>query len=113
MFKLLFTLLLSVVVARWMYAETALMFPRAVPAIDYLLEEVQIPTHDQWSKDSTDKILNGAATVADKVLHMTGAGAKQRPQHSTSASQVSSSCTRTNQLDFCEVGAAQNKRTTL
>ena len=72
--KLLFSLLVSVVFARWIYAETALMFPRAVPALDYLLDEVQIPTHDQWSKDSTDKLLSGATQIMGTVLEATGMG---------------------------------------
>jgi hypothetical protein len=83
MVKLLFSLFFSVVVGRWCYAEFALMFPKAAPAIDYLLDEVQIPTHDQWSQDSTDRILIGAAAVADSMLKLAGVGGKDHSRHAS------------------------------
>lgn len=39
---------LWVLIARWAYAEVKLSVPNLIPFIDYSLEQVQIPTHDQW-----------------------------------------------------------------
>jgi hypothetical protein len=48
MFRLLLATFFYVTLGRWMYAELTLIVPSALPAIDYALEKVQIPTHDEW-----------------------------------------------------------------
>jgi len=50
MLRLLLSFFLTVVVARWVYSEIQLSLPQAVPAIDYVLKKVQIPTHDKWDR---------------------------------------------------------------
>ena len=48
MIRFFFSFCLTVIVARWIYAEVQMTLPEVVPAIDYALENVQIPTHDKW-----------------------------------------------------------------
>ncbi|NDC36451.1 MAG: hypothetical protein EBZ48_00170 [Proteobacteria bacterium] len=48
MFRFAFRLVLWVTVARWMYAEAALLVPSSVPYIEAALQKIQIPTHDKW-----------------------------------------------------------------
>lgn len=51
MIRFIFRLVLWVTVARWMYAEAAIVVPSSVPYIEAALHNIQIPTHDRW-KDS-------------------------------------------------------------
>ena len=57
MFRLLLSISLSVVIARWAYQEVELCVPQLVPYIDYSLERVQIPTHDKWLKTALTNAL--------------------------------------------------------
>ena len=50
MFRFAFKLILWVTVARWMYAEAAMIAPSSVPYIEAALMKIQIPTHDQWDE---------------------------------------------------------------
>ena len=70
MLRLIFTLFISVTVARWFYSETKLMIPGALPIIDALLHATQIPTHDKWPKHSLEQIYSfvGAVTREAVVL---------------------------------------------
>ncbi len=69
MLRICFSLFVSVTVARWIYSEAEIIAPSVLPAIDYVLESTQIPTHDKWSQDSLAQILNVAhgVTVAAKT----------------------------------------------
>jgi len=49
MFRIVFIVCFSIVFSRWVYAEVDQAFPNMTPVIDYALERVQIPTHDQWN----------------------------------------------------------------
>ena len=68
MVRLVFSMFMWVTVARWLYAEAQLTVPGVVPAIDGLLEVVQIPTHDQWSKESIEwLVVQGEQLVSATV----------------------------------------------
>lgn len=70
MVRLVFTFLLTVVVARWMYSEVQVSFPQAVPFIDYALEKVQIPTHDQWDYQKINAFVDEIAALAQEQKQM-------------------------------------------
>jgi hypothetical protein len=70
MMKILCTILISAMLGRWIYAETEILVPNAIPVVDAVLEHASIPTHDQWSKDSVE------------VLYRRLAGAYQAAQNS-------------------------------
>ncbi len=57
------TLLFSVAVGRWMYAEIGLIMPGALPALDYVLQATSIPTHDKWPKDSMDQLVTAVSSA--------------------------------------------------
>lgn len=65
MVRLLFTMFMWVTVARWLYAEVELSAPFLVPAVDSLLEVVQIPTHDQWPEEPLHAALSEARVYLD------------------------------------------------
>ncbi len=48
MLRLVFSLFLWVSVGRWTYSEIELLAPKAIPAVDALVEFLDIPTHDKW-----------------------------------------------------------------
>lgn len=54
MVRLLLTMLFSIAVARWSYSEVKLVFPSALPFIDFALRKVEIPTHDKWEELAKD-----------------------------------------------------------
>jgi hypothetical protein len=47
----MFSMVMWVTVARWVYSEAELSAPVLIPVFDSILEVVQIPTHDQWSAE--------------------------------------------------------------
>lgn len=59
MFRLMLSMLLWVTVGRWVYSEAELAAPVLVPVFDSILEVVQIPTHDQWSREPFEAALAG------------------------------------------------------
>ena len=61
MVRLAITFFAMVVTARWIYSEVQMSFPRAVPAIDYALEKVQIPTHDKWDREKISEVVQTVA----------------------------------------------------
>jgi hypothetical protein len=63
MLKLIFTLVVSVSISRWIYAEVQLVAPAALPALDYVVERTEIPTHNTWSKDSFARVLAGVGKL--------------------------------------------------
>lgn len=63
MIRLIFTMCFWVVVARWIYAETYVRFPTALPAIDYALDTVRIPTSDQWDLSQVEQVVGKIAEV--------------------------------------------------
>lgn len=64
MLRRLFNLIIYVTVARWMYAEIQLTAPQLVPALDYCLQVVTIPTHDKWPKESMEEFLRSVEVAA-------------------------------------------------
>jgi len=60
--RIVFSLCLWVVVARWGYSEMKILCPDAIPAVDYVLEHVQIPTHDKWPKEAALKLISSITT---------------------------------------------------
>lgn len=48
MFRLIFSLLFWVTLARWGYQEIALYSPEVTPFIDRFIERFTPPTHDKW-----------------------------------------------------------------
>jgi hypothetical protein len=54
--------MLSVVFARWAYAEIDQAFPEVSPVIDYALETVAIPTHDNWDLTRMEEIVRSFAS---------------------------------------------------
>jgi hypothetical protein len=68
MFRILGKLCFWVLIARWGYAELQLILPSATPAIDYALENVQIPTHDKWNAESLDQFLLAVRTRTEDSL---------------------------------------------
>lgn len=63
MFRLMFSMVLWVTVGRWVYAEAELSAPTLVPVLDSIMEVVQIPTHDRWSKEPFEAALSGVREV--------------------------------------------------
>jgi hypothetical protein len=68
MLRFLFTLLASITFGRWIYSEVKLVIPSALPTLDFLLQKTEIPTHDQWSQDSLDKIFRVVGTAANQIV---------------------------------------------
>jgi hypothetical protein len=66
MFRLMFSMLMWVTVARWVYSEVELSAPVLIPVFDSILEVVQIPTHDQWSADPFKAVLAGMREVLNE-----------------------------------------------
>jgi hypothetical protein len=48
MLRFFFSLILYVVVARWIYAELQILSPSLVPLVDSGVRALTIPTHDKW-----------------------------------------------------------------
>lgn len=70
MIRLFFSFFLTVVVARWIYAETKMVVPGAVPVIDFALDKVQIPTHDKWDSKSKEltSMVNDLSSLASSLV---------------------------------------------
>ena len=64
MIRFFFSFCLTVVMARWIYAEVQMTLPEVVPAIDYALESVQIPTHDRWDGKTLGALVEDLQSVA-------------------------------------------------
>lgn len=67
MLRFVISLLFFCVIGRWLYAELELIYPRAVPAVDRLLAKVEIPTHDQWSREQIARIVQTAISSLEAV----------------------------------------------
>jgi len=63
MFRLMFSMLMWVTVARWMYSEAELSAPVLIPVFDSIMEVVQIPTHDTWSREPFEAAISGVREV--------------------------------------------------
>ena len=79
MLRLVLSISLSVVIARWAYQEVELCAPHLTPYIDLALDRVQIPTHDKWLKTAVTNALQivnenmpeeGYAAPAKKVSRL-------------------------------------------
>lgn len=64
MIRFLFACLFYTTIARWGYAEMSLMFPSAMPYINQVLAEVQIPTHVSWSRESMHEYVD---SISEKL----------------------------------------------
>ena len=62
--RIVFSCFLWIIIGRWIYEEVKILAPSAIPAVDYVLENVQIPTHDKWSKEKFEKVF---ATLSEKT----------------------------------------------
>lgn len=65
MIRLIFRFALTIVVARWMYAEVQLSYPDMIPSIDSALELVQIPTHDKWDQEKLGALAQAVEGLAN------------------------------------------------
>jgi len=65
MFRLMFSMVMWVTVARWMYSEAELSAPMLIPVFDSILEVVQIPTHDQWSAEPFEEVFAQMQSILD------------------------------------------------
>ncbi|MDZ4785309.1 MAG: hypothetical protein SGJ02_04450 [bacterium] len=61
--RIVFSAVFWTILGQWGYAELKILCPAFVPAVDYTLQHVQIPTHDKWSKEKLTDLLAG---VSDK-----------------------------------------------
>jgi hypothetical protein len=50
MVRFVFSLIISVMVARWLYAEAMLVWPSSIPFLDRAVHLLTIPTHDRWNR---------------------------------------------------------------
>jgi len=66
MLRFIFSFIISATVARWVYQETALVAPFLKPAFEKIADATEIPTHDQWSKDSLEQIFQFVGQVTQK-----------------------------------------------
>ena len=69
MFRFLFTMLFYVIVARWIYAEVNVICPSVSPGIDRMLSALQIPTHNEWSKESVKQVFSSADSMIRRISH--------------------------------------------
>lgn len=49
--RFLFRASCTLIVAQWLYAETLLFAPTLERPLQKVFENVQLPTHDQWSEE--------------------------------------------------------------
>lgn len=61
MLRFIFACVFYTTIARWGYAEISLMFPSAIPYINKSLHSIQIPTHNNWSRDSAHGYMEQAS----------------------------------------------------
>lgn len=64
---------ITVTLCHWAYAEFALAMPGAVPAVDRVLAQIQIPTHDQWDKEAIAAAAEKIAAISKEVAGNFGA----------------------------------------
>ncbi|MBX7144895.1 MAG: hypothetical protein K1X79_10625 [Oligoflexia bacterium] len=99
MFRMLFSICLSVVVARWSYSEIKMMWPGAIPLIDYALEKAEIPTHDQWASSMLGRFLIDVAQKQGVQLDKSGVSTVSRSGSNHTPASVS------HNSDFKQIGA--------
>ncbi len=68
MIRFLFSFVLTVMMARWIYAETQMVFPDVVPMIDSALDYAQIPTHDRWYGKAIAKAMDNLSASAGSLI---------------------------------------------
>ncbi len=64
-------MLFYVVIARWMYAEAAVIVPWATPSIDRFLASVELPTHDELTRESFEKVAYSADSIIRRISNDT------------------------------------------
>lgn len=68
MLRIVFSLIVSATVARWVYQEAEIVAPLIVPAMDFVSDITEIPTHDKWPKSSMDSLFQCIDVVGRKAL---------------------------------------------
>lgn len=67
MIRFLLTCLFYTTIARWGYSEIRLVFPEFVPYINEALDKVQIPTHNQWSRESLHQYVDQFSNFVEEA----------------------------------------------
>ena len=67
MIRFLFACVFYSVVAKFGYQEVTMLFPQVAPIIDESFQRIEIPTHDQWSKDGIHQALDGLGVYVDRL----------------------------------------------
>lgn len=57
MVRILFSMVLWVMVAQWLYNEARILVPGLIPYIDAAYTRIQIPTHDRWDTTKFERVL--------------------------------------------------------
>ena len=68
MLRIIFSLIVSATVARWVYQEAEIVAPLVVPAMDFVSDITEIPTHDKWPQSSMDSLFQCIDVVGRKAL---------------------------------------------
>lgn len=63
MIRALFSMMLSIMVGRWIYDEIGTHLPVLTPIVDSALDVVRIPTHEKWSKQAIEKFVDNALGI--------------------------------------------------
>lgn len=57
--KTVFSFALTVLIARWLYMESALISPDIPKVIDKVLNTIELPTHNKWSSQEVSTLVIG------------------------------------------------------
>jgi len=68
MLRMLFTLIISASIGRWMYSEVELIAPPLVPIFNTVLNATDLPTHDKWSKNSFEQLIRAVNGIAQNCV---------------------------------------------
>ncbi len=80
MLRIMLTLIVSASIGRWFYSEIELVAPPLVPVINSVLNATELPTHDKWSKDSFEELLQVVDGVAQTCVTSFAKHKTQQPQ---------------------------------
>ena len=67
MIRFVITCLFYTTIARWGYNEIALVFPDAVPYLNEAAHKIQIPTHNNWSRELVASYVENATEVVTEA----------------------------------------------
>lgn len=68
MFRFVFNAVFYFSVVQWSFSELQLVAPEVAPKVKAAFQKIQIPTHDQWSRQAMIELVNKGFGTANKIL---------------------------------------------